>query len=69
MATQDKTTSEAAKQLNIAERTLRDWIEQKVIYAYKLNPKSKSVYRVPQTEIDRILAERKNPPGQPTGKR
>ena len=65
----DINTTQAAEQLEIDERTVRRWIEQKVIYAYKLNPKSKSSYRIPQTEIDRILAERKNPSGQRSGKR
>ena len=69
MPTQDLSTTEAAEQLDIGERTLREWIEQKVIHAYKLNPKNRSRYRIPQTEIDRILTGRKNPSGQPAGKR
>jgi excisionase family DNA binding protein len=51
----DITTSQAAQQLKVTERTVRNWIEEKIIDAYKLNPQSKSVYRIPQSEIERIL--------------
>jgi excisionase family DNA binding protein len=56
--TTDLTTSQAARKLNITERTVRNWIEDKVIHAYKLNPESKSVYRIPETEVTRILDQR-----------
>jgi len=51
----DLTTSQAAKKLNVTGRTIRNWIDAEVIYAYKLNPKSKSVYRIPRTEIEHII--------------
>ena len=56
--TTDLTTSQAARKLNITERTVRNWIEDKVIHAYKLNPESKSVYRIPHSEIERIIGLR-----------
>lgn len=62
--TQDLTTTEAAQQLRVSVRTIRNWIEEGALNAYKLNPKSKSAYRIPPTEIERILAERTNPSGQ-----
>lgn len=69
MPTQDLTTIEAAEKLGVTERTIRNWIEEGAIHAYKLNPKSKSQYRIPHSEITRILAERKNPSGKQSGKR
>jgi excisionase family DNA binding protein len=51
----DLTTAQAAQQLKITERTLRNWINEGTIHAYKLNPETKSVYRIPQSEVDRIL--------------
>ena len=64
----DLSTTEAAEQLKVSERTIRNWIDAKVIHAYKLGP-GKSVYRIPQTEVQRILTERTNQRDQPTGER
>jgi excisionase family DNA binding protein len=50
--------AQAAKKLNMTERTVRNWIEEGAINAYKLNPYSKSVYRIPATEVQRILRAR-----------
>lgn len=69
MPTQDLTTAEAAKKLKVDERTIRNMIQRGSIHAYKVDPTAKSVYRIPQTEIERILAERKNPNGKQSGKR
>lgn len=54
----DLTTQEAADRLQVADRTIRNWIDEGAIIAYKLNPDSKSVYRIPLSEINRILRER-----------
>lgn len=51
-------TAEAARKLQISERTLREWIKNGYIKATKLNPLTKSVYRIPLDEIHRILTER-----------
>ena len=56
----DLTTAEAAQKLQVSERTIRRMIIRGSISAHKMDPASKSVYRIPETEIDRILTERKN---------
>jgi excisionase family DNA binding protein len=53
------TTQEAADKLQVSERTLRNWIIEGYVKAEKLNPYSKSVYRIPKEEIVRILTKRK----------
>ena len=63
------TTTEAAALLKVSERTIRNMIERGSIHAHKLDPNSKSVYRIPAAEIKRILAERENAGSQPTGER
>lgn len=52
------TTQEAASILKIAPRTIREWITNGYIKAFKLNPKTKSVLRIPMSEVDRVLRER-----------
>ena len=52
------TTEQAAEQLQVSARTIRRMIERGSINAQKLDPTSKSVYRIPMAEIQRILAER-----------
>ena len=59
-------TEQAAEALQVSTRTVRRMIDRKVINAYKLDPTSKSVYRIPQSEIQRILGERKKPRSQPS---
>lgn len=61
MPQDELTTAEAAQKLRVSERTVRRMIERGAIHAEKMDPTSKSVYRIPETEISRILAERKNP--------
>jgi excisionase family DNA binding protein len=63
--TTDFSTSQAAQKLNVSERTIRNWIEDRTINAYKLNPENKSVYRIPQTEVERILRQRIGTKKQP----
>jgi len=60
---QDLTTKEAAEILEVSERTVRRMIDRETIYAYKLDPTSKSVYRIPDSEIKRILGEREKTQG------
>jgi excisionase family DNA binding protein len=55
----DLTTAEAAQKLQVSERTIRRMIIRGSISAHKMDPTAKSVYRIPETEIDRILRERK----------
>lgn len=52
------TTKEAAEKLQTSERTIRRMIERGSIEAHKLDPSSKSVYRIPAEAIDRLLQER-----------
>ena len=52
------TTAEAAEILNVSKRTILNMIDRKTIYAYKLDPKSKSVYCIPADEVQRVLRER-----------
>jgi len=54
------TTEQAAEQLQVSPRTIRRMIRRGSIDAQKLDPTAKSVYRIPTTEISRILGERKN---------
>lgn len=51
----DLTTQQAAEKLGVTERTIRNMIERGSIHAYKLDPKSKSVYRIPAIEVDKLL--------------
>jgi excisionase family DNA binding protein len=62
------TTEEAAKILQCDPRTIRYMIERGSINAQKLDPSAKSVYRIPHTEIERILRERAKPRDQRSGK-
>jgi DNA binding domain, excisionase family len=61
------TTEQAAEQLQVSARTIRRMIERGSIDAQKLDPTAKSVYRIPSTEIERILGERAEPRNQPAG--
>ena len=54
----DLTTAEAAQKLQVSERTIRRMIIRGSISAHKLDPTAKSVYRIPQSEVDRLLQER-----------
>jgi len=54
------TTSEAASLLKVDERTVRNMITRGSLYAEKIDPRAKSVYRIPMDEIQRLLRERKN---------
>jgi excisionase family DNA binding protein len=62
------TTAQAAEKLNVSERTIRNMIERGSISAHKLDPQSKSVYRIPLAEIHRILSQRTNKGNQPARK-
>jgi len=68
MPKQDLSTSQAAEMLKVSKRTVINMIERGSIHAHKLDPQAKSVYRIPHTEIERILRERKDPRDQPEGK-
>ena len=61
MTSQDLSTTEAAEMLEVSKRTIINMIQRGSIHAQKLDPSAKSVYRIPHTEIERILRERKNP--------
>jgi len=61
------TTEQAAEQLQVSARTIRRMIERGSINAQKLDPGSKSVYRIPMAEIQRILGERTEPRDQSAG--
>jgi excisionase family DNA binding protein len=61
MPGKDLTTAEAAQKLQMSERTIRRMIIRGSISAHKLDPTAKSVYRIPQSEVDRLLAERATP--------
>jgi len=52
------TTPEVAKMLGVTERTVRNMIERGSIYAFKIDPTAKSVYRIPQKEVERLLEDR-----------
>ena len=54
------TTTEAAKYLNLAEDTVRQYIRRKLIRAKKAGP----IYLVTKSECDRYRKE-KNSPGNP----
>jgi excisionase family DNA binding protein len=58
MPQDELTTAEAAQKLRVSERTVRRMIERGAIHAEKMDPTSKSVYRIPGTEIERILKAR-----------
>ena len=66
--TKDLSTTEAAEMLKVSKRTVINMIQRGSINAQKLDPAAKSVYRIPHSEIERILRERANPQGQPEGK-
>ncbi len=58
-------TSEAARLLDVDERTLRKWIRSGQIRATRVHPgMRRSPYRVPVSEVDRILAERQRELGE-----
>lgn len=62
------TTTQAAEKLGVSERTVRNWIDNGTIQAHKANPQIKSVYRIPATEVSRIIAQRSRAnAGQPAG--
>jgi len=65
MTTDELSTTEAAEKLKVSVRTIRNMIRRGSLNAQKLDPTAKSVYRIPRTEIDRILRERKNKGDQP----
>jgi excisionase family DNA binding protein len=69
MTEQTFSTKEAADQLKVSERTVRNMIERGSINAEKLDPQSKSVYRIKATEIQRILGARANKGDQPSRER
>lgn len=49
----------AADRLGIAERTLRDWIRERIVRAVRVNPtRKRSPWLVPESELDRIERER-----------
>ena len=58
MTTADLTTKEAAAKLKVSERTIRRMIQRGSIEAHKLDPTSKSVYRIPAEAIERLLRAR-----------
>jgi excisionase family DNA binding protein len=68
MIKQDLSTTEAAEILKVSKRTILNMIERGSINAQKLDPSAKSVYRIPHTEIERILRERAKPRDQRSGK-
>ncbi len=49
------TVTEASKIIRCSPRTVRTMIKEEIITAYKLNPESKSIYRIPQSEVERIV--------------
>jgi excisionase family DNA binding protein len=65
MNNKDLSTTEAAEMLNVSKRTIINMIERGSLHAQKLDPAAKSVYRIPHSEIERILRERENPRSQP----
>ena len=48
---------QVAKQLNVAPNTVRNAIESGFLFAYLLPGKGRGTYRVPQSAIDKYLAE------------
>jgi len=62
------TTEQAAEALQVSERTIRNMIKRGSIHAHKLDPTSKSVYRIPHAEIERILGARTKQGDQPSRK-
>ena len=53
------TTKQAAEQLNVNVRTVLRMIDRGSIRgAFKADPSSKSVYKIPAKEVQRILEER-----------
>lgn len=55
----DLTVSQVAEILKCTNRTIRNLIKRGSFpNAYKLDPNSKSVYRIPQTDIDKLLEQR-----------
>jgi len=51
----DFTIQDAARRLGINERTMRLWVEQgKFPHAYRLDPTSRSVYRIPEEDLNRF---------------
>jgi excisionase family DNA binding protein len=53
-------TQEAADKLGVSVRTIRNMIERGSLNAHKVDPTTKSVYRIPMAEVQRLLGERKN---------
>ena len=53
---------EVARLLKLNPRTIRRMIDRESIIAYKMDPNAKSVYRIPRTEVDRLLRERNPTP-------
>jgi len=64
---QDLTTTEAAEKLGVTERTVRNMITRKSLHAYKTDPTSKSVYRIPAAEVEKILRARAKTQGARSG--
>jgi excisionase family DNA binding protein len=64
----DLSTTEAAEMLKVSKRTILNMIERGSLHAQKIDPAAKSVYRIPHSEVERILRERENPRSQPAGK-
>jgi excisionase family DNA binding protein len=50
------TVAQAAKRLNVSERTVRRMIDSKEITAYKVRDQ----WRIPESDIQRYLAEQSN---------
>ena len=54
-------TTEAAARLGVSEKTIRNWIEKGKLKAATLNPSDpKSPYRIPESEVTRIIQARTN---------
>ena len=60
-------TSEAAAALGVDRKTILNWIDAGKITAESEQYSSRTYYRIPQAEIDRLLAEKKTP-AQPVKK-
>lgn len=60
-------TSEAAAALGVDRKTILNWIDAGKITAESEQYSSRTYYRIPQAEIDRLLKEKKTP-AQPVKK-